>query len=34
MTNNIISAYIDGRSLELTNRQIGLYKKYKKKYSN
>ena len=34
MSNNIISAYIDGRSLELTNRQIGLYKKYKKKYSN
>ncbi len=34
MTNNIISAYIDGRSLELTNRQIGLYKKFKKKYSN
>jgi imidazolonepropionase-like amidohydrolase len=34
MTNNIISAYIDGRSLELTNRQIGLYKKYKMKYSN
>ena len=34
MTNNIIFAYIDGRSLELTNRQIGLYKKYKKKYSN
>lgn len=34
MTNNIIFAYIDGRSLELTNRQIGLYKKYKMKYSN
>ena len=34
MSNNIISAYIDGRSLELTNRQIGLYKKYKMKYSN
>ncbi len=34
MTNNIISAFIDGRSLELTNRQIGLYKKFKKKYSN
>ena len=34
MTNNIICAYIDGRSLELINRQIELYNKYKKKYVN
>lgn len=34
MTNSIICAYIDGRSLELINRQIQLYNKYKKKYVN
>ncbi len=34
MTNNVEVAYIDGRSISLTNRQIQLYQKYKKKYEN
>lgn len=34
MTNNIKRAYIDGREIQLTNRQIGLYKKYKGKYDS
>jgi len=32
MTNNVLAAYIDGRSLSLMNRQIQLYEKYKAKY--
>jgi imidazolonepropionase-like amidohydrolase len=31
-TNNIILAYIQGRKISLTNRQIELYEKYKTKY--
>ncbi len=32
MTNDVVEAYITGRKIELTNRQIGLYEKYRKKY--
>ncbi len=34
MTNDVKTAYIDGRKLALTNRQIELYKKYQNKYAN
>jgi len=32
MTNDVSAAYIEGRRLELNNRQIQLYQKYKQKY--
>ena len=34
LTNNVIYAFIDGRSISLNNKQKELYQQYKKKYEN
>lgn len=34
LTNNVTIAYVQGRSIELTNQQIELYEKYDAKYEN
>lgn len=34
MTNDVTRAYIEGRAIDLDNRQLQLYRKYKAKYDN